>query len=40
MNELKQLSAIPVLDTIHAALVAATPTPYPSPHGGGDFGEA
>ena len=29
-----------VLDTIHAALVAATPTPYPSPQGGGDFGEA
>lgn len=29
-----------VLDTVHAALVAATPTPYPSPQGGGEFGEA
>lgn len=29
-----------VLDTIHAALVATTPTPYPSPQGGGDFGDA
>ncbi|WP_201842025.1 endonuclease domain-containing protein [Microvirga zambiensis] len=25
-----------VLDTIHAALVRTTPTPYPSPQGGGD----
>ncbi|WP_048646147.1 endonuclease domain-containing protein [Nitratireductor soli] len=30
-----------VLDTIHAALAATTPTPYPSPQGGGDSaGEA
>jgi very-short-patch-repair endonuclease len=26
-----------VLDTIHAALVRTTPTPYPSPQGGGDL---
>ena len=29
----------PVLDTIFAALAATTPTPYPSPQGGGDFGD-
>jgi very-short-patch-repair endonuclease len=29
-----------VLDTVHAALVATTPTPYPSPQGGGDSGDA
>ncbi|WP_322098895.1 endonuclease domain-containing protein [Microvirga roseola] len=26
-----------VLDTIHAALVRTTPTPYPSPQGGGEL---
>ena len=29
-----------VLDTVYAALLSTTPTPYPSPQGGGDIGGA